>query len=137
MIGHIEKENLRRADQQHGLDARRLRWQTAVEKQSDKMPQRSEPAQHGCDQRPRQRAVALVERGKTGCSPRIGAVEKLVERPMPAQHAIDDIGGDVPDGQAGHCIDCTRGTSRRLARGLHRTFLIRIARNVRGIMAEV
>ena len=68
------------------------------------MAQRAEPAQHGRDQRPRQRAVALGKAGQ--CGARIGAVELIVERATAAQHAVEDVGGEAPGGQARHGIGC-------------------------------
>ena len=51
VVGHFEKQNLRCADKQRGLDARRLRRRTALEKNSDQMAQGAKPPQHGRDQR--------------------------------------------------------------------------------------
>ncbi len=100
VIGHVEKKNLRRTDQQRGLDTRCLCRRAPLEKEIQQIAQRAEPAQDSCDQRPRERAVALGERGK--CRVRIDAVKLLIERTMTAQHAIDDFGRDAPGGETGH-----------------------------------
>ena len=108
MVGHVEEENLRGADQERGLGARRFLRQAAFEEDGDEMAQRAEPAQHGRDQRPRQRAVAIGEGGERGI--RVGAVELLVERSVPAQHAVDNVGGDAADGEARRRIGARTGT---------------------------
>ena len=66
MVGHVEQEDLRGADQQRGLDPRRIGRQAAFEQSAEQMPQRAEPAQHGRDDAAHQRAVALGERGEAG-----------------------------------------------------------------------
>ena len=113
VVGHVEKENLGRADQQRGLDPRRLRRRAAIEQEAQQTAQAAEPAQHGGDQRAREGAVALVERGELS-----GSVEQFVERPAAAQHAIDDIGGDAAGGEAGHVLRANR-MGLRLVRSLH------------------
>ena len=45
VIRHIEKKNLGRADEQRGLDARRLRGQAVLETEADEVAQRTQPAQ--------------------------------------------------------------------------------------------
>jgi hypothetical protein len=116
VVGHIEKKDLRGPDEQSRLDARRLRRRTLFEKETDEMAQQAEPAQHGRDQRPCQRAIALRKCSKFGV--RAGAVELLVERAMPPQHTLDDVGGDAPDGKARYVVAACR-TGRRPARALH------------------
>ena len=61
------------------------------------MAQRAEAAQHRRDQRPRQRAVALRQSGKRGAA---SALELFVEWAAAAQHAVEDIGGNAPGGEA-------------------------------------
>ena len=98
MVGHFEPQDLRGADEQRGLDPRRIGGQAALEKKAEQMAQRAEPAQHGRDQAAHQRAVAVGERGEAGMRAR--AVELLVERPVAAQHAVEDVGGDPARGEA-------------------------------------
>ena len=100
MIGHFEPEDLRRAEEQRGLDPWRLCRQSAFEEKAEQVTQRAEPAQHGRDQRTRERAVAVGERRETPV--RVGAVELLVERAMAAQHAIENIGRDAASREAGN-----------------------------------
>ncbi len=64
VVGHFEPEDLRGADQQGGLDPRRIGRQPAFEQQPEQMAQRPEPAQHRRDEAADQRAVALGERRK-------------------------------------------------------------------------
>ena len=109
MIRHVEKKNLRGSDQQRAFDARRLRRQAAIEKEAEHMPQRAEPAQHDADQGAGERAVAILERGEF-------AVEQFVERAAAAQHAVDNIGRDPADREAGHLGG---GRDRGFARALH------------------
>ncbi len=130
MVGHVEEQNLRRAEEERGLDPRRLRRRTVLEHAGDQMAQRAEPANDGRDQRPRQRAVAVGERGKSRMG--AGAVELVVERAAAAQHRLEDIGGDAPGGEALHLravvgpasVGFVAGWSLRLARGFHRAFLV-------------
>ena len=75
------------------------------------MAQGAKPAQHDGNDRPRQPTVAIGKRRqRRGRSARIGAFEHLVERAMPAQHALDDIGRNAPHRQTGE-------SSRSPARG--------------------
>ena len=64
------------------------------------MPQRADPAQHGRDQLAHQRAVAIGKRRKPGM--RVGAVELGIERTLPAQHVVEDVGGDAAGGETGN-----------------------------------
>ena len=102
VVGHVEQQNLRRAEKERGLDPRRLLRRAAIEEEAEEMAQRAEPAQHGRDQRPRQRAVALRQAGQRGA--RGGAVELIVERAAAAQHAVENVGGEAPGGEAGHGV---------------------------------
>jgi hypothetical protein len=34
----------------------------------------------------------------------------LVERSVAAEHAVDDVGGDAPDGEAGRGVGASAGT---------------------------
>ena len=58
------------------------------------------PAQHGRDQLAHQRAVAVGERREARM--RLGAVELAVERPVAAQHVVEDVGGDAARGETGN-----------------------------------
>ena len=100
MVGHVEQENLRRAEKERGLDPRRLLRRAAIEEKTEEMAQRAEPAQHGRDQRPRQRAVALRQGGQRGACG--GALELIVERAAAAQHGVKNVGGEATGGEAGH-----------------------------------
>ena len=66
------------------------------------MAQRAEPAQHGRDQRSRQRAVALRQAGERGAGS--GTVDLIVERAAAAQHGVENVGGEVPGGEARHGV---------------------------------
>ena len=60
------------------------------------MTQRAEPADDVRHDGANQRAVALVlERIE------IAGFELFVERPLAPQHAVDDVRGDAPGGEAG------------------------------------
>ncbi len=98
VIGHIEQKDLRRAEQQGGLDPRRVGRKTALEHRPKQMPQRSESSQDRRHQPPRQRAVAVLKAGKVRM--RMRAVELLVERAPPPQHAFQYLGGDAAGGEA-------------------------------------
>ncbi len=121
MVRHVEKQDLRGAEQERGLDPRRLRRQTTFEKRPKEMAQGAEPAQHGSDQRARQRAVALLQRGKLASV----RVEQLIERAAAAQHAFDDVGGDAAHGEAGHVVGATGARAVVFARAFaSRKFLL-------------
>ena len=62
------------------------------------MPQGAEPAQDSGDEPANQRAVTVGEGRETGMS--LFAVELLVELPLLAQHAVKNIGGNSPRGEA-------------------------------------
>ena len=96
VIGHFEPKDLRRADQQRRFGARRFdRRAASLQKQRQQMPQRAEPAQHGCDQPARQSAVAIFEHRQTGM-----AFELFIERAAAAQHALDDFRRNPARGEA-------------------------------------
>ena len=106
VVGHIEEQDLRRADQQHDLDPWRLLGQPAFEKQPDQMAQRAEPAQRGRDQRTGERPIAVGEAGKPGIG--AGAIELLIERAMLPQHAVKNIGRNAPGSETGHAVAAGR-----------------------------
>ena len=99
VVGHFEPEDLHRADQQDGLDARGIAGETLVEIAGEQMAQGAEPAQRGGGEPAHQRAVALGQRREA----RVGALagELLVERDAPPQHAVENVGGDPAGGEAG------------------------------------
>ena len=99
MIGHFEPEDLRGADQQDGFDARRVGGKTLVEKSAEQVAQGAEPPQHGRDEPAHQRAVAVGERGQAGMGGLAGQL--LVERGLPPQDAVENVGGDPSGGEAG------------------------------------
>ena len=105
MIGHVEPQDLRRAEQQRGLDLRRVGRSAALEQPAEQVPQRAQPPQHQRDQRAHQRAVAVGERCQAGM--RL-VVELLVERPAPLQHRREDVGRDAAGGEPGR-LDGRRG----------------------------
>ena len=100
VIRHIEKQNLRGAEQERGLDARRMHRQPALDEQADQMAQGAEPAQHGADQRPRQRPVALVKRRQCAATG-VRLVEQFIEPAALPQHALDDIRSGEPRARPG------------------------------------
>ena len=98
MIRHLEPENLRHPQQQRGLGSRRIGRQAALEEYAEDVPQGPEPPQHGGDQMAHQGAVAVGERPQA----RIRRyIEQFVERPMAAQHAIENLGREPPRRQSG------------------------------------
>ena len=64
MVGHVEEQDLRGADQQDVFDLRRRRRQALFKQRREQMPQGAEPAQHRRDDGPHQRAVALGQRAE-------------------------------------------------------------------------
>ena len=97
VVGDVEPQDLRRPDEQHGFDPRRVGGK--LEPVAEEMAQRPEPAQHHRHQRAHQRAVAMRKRCKIRlCGP---IVELFVERAVTAQHAVEDVDGDPPRGEAG------------------------------------
>ena len=100
MIGHIHPENLRGADQQRALRARRIGRDAAIEQPRQHMAERAEPPQNRRHQPPHQGAVAIGERLQSGM--RGGAIELLVERPVLVQHAVKNIRCDPPRRKTGH-----------------------------------
>ena len=95
VIGHVEKQNLRGAGQQHSFDQRRGRRQAALHQRGEQVPQGAEPPQHGGDDDPHQRAIALGQ-----CVELAAGFELLVERTLLPQHPVDDVGGDAARGEA-------------------------------------
>ena len=59
VVGHVHPEDLRGADQQRALRARRVGRNAAIEQPRQQMAERAEPAQDGRHQPPHQRAVAI------------------------------------------------------------------------------
>ncbi len=97
MIRHVEKEYLRGADQQRAFHARRLRRYAAFEKAPKQMAERAEPAQHDGNQRPGQRAIAILETREVA-----GPFDEFVERTTAAQHAVENVRRDPAGRQARH-----------------------------------
>jgi hypothetical protein len=108
MVGHVEEEDLRRADQERGLDTRRFLRQAALEQQADEMAQRAEPPHHPRHPRAPHSPIARGQGCERGV--RFAAVQLLVERAVAAEHAVDDVGGDAPDGEAGRGVGASAGT---------------------------
>ena len=100
MIGHIHPENLRGADQQRALRARRIGRNAAIEQPRQHMAERAEPPQDGRHQPPHQRAVAIGQRLQSGMG--AGAVELVVERAVLVQHAVENVRCDPPRRETGH-----------------------------------
>ena len=118
VIGHVHPENLRGADQERALRARRVGRNAAIEQPRQHMAERAEPPQDRRHQPPHQRAVAIGQRLQSGM--RAGAVELLVERAVLMQHAVENIRRDPPRRETGHlgwqCESLRRhgaGTSRK------------------------
>ncbi len=99
MIRHVEPQNLRRSDQQRGLDPRSVGRETLLEIARQQMPQGAEPPQHGRGQHAHQGAVAIVQRRQTGMH--MLAVELLVERAALTQDGFEDFGRNAPRRKAG------------------------------------
>ncbi|MHC2330714.1 hypothetical protein ACVIW0_000003 [Bradyrhizobium sp. USDA 4454] len=99
VIGHVHPEDLRGADQQRALRARRIGRDAAVEQPRQQMAERAELAQDGRDQPAHQRAIAIGERFQAGM--RAGAVELIVERAVLVQHAVEDVGCDAARRETG------------------------------------
>ncbi len=100
VIGHIHPENLRGADQQRALRARRIGRNAAVEQPRQHMTERAEPPQNRRHQTPHQRAVAIGQRLQAGMG--AGAIELVVEGTVFMQHAVENVGGDPPRRETGH-----------------------------------
>src|SRR5579862_729857 len=98
MIGHFEPQDLRRAEQQDRFGARRVGRKALVEKAADNAAQCAEPPQHRGGEPPHQRAVAIGERGEARMRALAGKL--FVERDAPAQHAVENVGGNAPGGEA-------------------------------------
>ena len=60
VIGNVEKQDLRGADQQRAFDPRRTVGKSAFEQAGEQVTQRAEPADHGRDDGAHQRPVALL-----------------------------------------------------------------------------
>ena len=108
VIRHIEKENLRGADQQRAFHTRRLR-RAAFEKAPKHVAERAEPAQHDGNQRPGQRAIAILETREVN-----GPFDEFVERTAAAQHAVENVRRDPAGRQACHFAGGSRWARRRL-----------------------
>ena len=106
VVGHFEKQDLRCANEQRGLDARRLRRRTAFEKKPDQMAQGAKPPQHGRDQRAGQGAVALGKAGERSiCTGRLRIARRA-----------DDAAAARPSTMSAATRRAARpGTSSRLA----------------------
>ena len=100
MIGHVHPENLRGADQQRALRARRIGRDAAIEQPRQHMAERAEPPQNRRHQAPHQGAVAIGQRLQSGM--RGGAVELVVERAMLVQYAVKNIRCDPPRRETWH-----------------------------------
>ncbi len=95
MVGHVEPENLRRADQQRRLHPRRVAGNAALEAKAEQVAQGAEPAQDRRGECADERAVAIGQRRE----PRGGVLELDVERTPAAEHAVEDVGGDPARGE--------------------------------------
>ena len=103
VVRHIEKQNLCGAEQERGLDTRRMHRQPALDEQADEMAQASEPAQHGADQCARQRPVALFKRRQCAATG-VRLVKQFIEPAALPQHALDDIRSSEARGEAGSVL---------------------------------
>jgi len=100
VIGHVHPEDLRSADQKRALRARRVSRNAAVKQPRQYIAERAQPSQHGRDQPPHQRAVAVSECLQSGMCAR--AVELIIECATSVEHAIHDIRGNSPRRKTGH-----------------------------------
>ena len=100
VIGNIHPEDLRGADQERALRARRVGRNAAIEQSRQQMAERAEPPQNRRHQPPHQRAVAVGKRFQGRMRAR--AVELVVERAVLVQDAVENVGGDPPCRQTGH-----------------------------------
>ena len=64
VIGHVEKQDLRGANQQGRFNPRRFGRRAALEQTAEQMAQGAEPAQRRADDVARQSAVALREQAE-------------------------------------------------------------------------
>ena len=93
MIGHVHPQDLRCAEHQRGLRALRIRRHAAIEQARQHEAQGSKPAQHGRDQPPHQRAVAVaqrLDRRMRGC-----AIQLVVQRAVAQENVVDDVRSDA------------------------------------------
>ncbi len=109
MVWHVEPEDLRRADKQRGFKPRRPRRE--LYPLTEEMAQGAQPAQHHGHQGTHQCAIANRKRCKIGL--RRPFFEFVLKRPMPAQHAFEDLSSDPPRGKSGR-IDGEIGTCHAL-----------------------
>jgi hypothetical protein len=98
MVRHVEKQDLRRTDEERGLDPRRLARKPAAEPVGDQPAQGAEPAQHGGDDAADERPVAFGEPFET--PPGLTTVELLIERPAAHQHRFQKLGSDAAGREA-------------------------------------
>lgn len=110
VIGHVHPQDLRSADQQRALCARRVGRNAAIEQTREEMAERAETAEHGGDEAAHQRAVAIRQRLENGMRGR--AFKLIVQRAPFVENTVDDVGGYAARGEAGHL--CRRNESRRL-----------------------
>src|ERR1017187_7366073 len=99
MIGHFEPEDLRGANQQNGFHARRFGRKALVEKSAEHVVEGTKTPQHGGSEPAHQRAVAVGEGDQAGMGGLAGQL--LVERDLPPQDAVENVGGDPSGGEAG------------------------------------
>ena len=97
VIGYIEKQDLRRAEQQSRVRARDFRRQRTFEHAVGYVFQRPEPPQYGRRQHAHQCAVTLFK----GLECRGLLLELVVEGAASPQHALKHGSCDLPRGQAG------------------------------------
>ena len=93
VVRHVQPQQLRCAEQQGGLRPRGVVGKSALEQMFDQIAKRAEPAQHGRHQAAHQRAIAVCEPGELELRGLV--LDLLVERPPPAQDAIEDVSGDA------------------------------------------
>ena len=97
MVGHIQKQQLRRPDHQQGFELRNLGGQLVVAQPLiDRLADRAQMPDGRGGQSAGQAAVAL---GHAVIAQRF--VERLVERQPPVQHIPQDLTGHTPRRQTG------------------------------------
>ncbi len=100
VVGHVHPENLRSADQQRALRARRVGRDAAIEQARQHMTKRAEPPQDRRHQAPHQGAVAIGKRLQPGMS--AAAVKLVVEGTVLVQDAVENVRRDSPCRETGH-----------------------------------
>jgi hypothetical protein len=98
MVGHVEKQDLRRAEQERDFDLRDVLGQTLFHHGCVQCAQRAETAEYGRRQHADERAVAVGKRGKAFDAG--GGIERFVERAAAIEDGEEGFRGDLARGKA-------------------------------------